>query len=345
MIKQLPLPILMLFIFSFNLVQGQDVHFSQFALTPTLLNPALAGSEKQSQAIINYRNQWKSLGNPYTSFHASLDYALTKINNSNGYLAAGIDITSDKAGASELKQLQSVLSLAYHARIGENSQLGVGLSGGFGQRSVNYSNLQWGSQFDGNAYNGSLAGGEAGGANSISFADIGAGIQWSYSKGERYMSGNDQRKATLGISLLHINQPACSFYSTNEKLNRKFVASGQFLLGIPNSALSILPGFLYSQQGSLTEVLVGTRIRYLLEQESNYTGFEKGKAISLGTFYRAGDAFITSLHLEMGKLEFCVSYDFTLSSLEQANNGRGGMELALKYSFVTANQKGSSKRY
>lgn len=345
MIKKLQLHFTLLLIQMSSLIFAQDVHFSQFRMTPSLLNPASAGSEKQSNAILNYRNQWSSLGKPYTTLHASADYALTKINNSGGYLAAGLDITSDKAGTSELKQLVVNFSLAYHSKVGENSRLSAGLSGGYGQQSVNYNNLQWGSQFDGNIYNPGLSGGELGGINSVGFADLGAGLQWRYDKGERYMSGNDQRKIVLGVSLLHINQPKYSFYKTGEKLSRKFVFNGEMLIGIPNSALAVLPGFLYSKQGPFSEALLGTRIRYLLEQESNYTGFEKGKAISLGAYYRIEDAFITSFNLELGKMEFCLSYDFTISSLKQANRGRGGMEIAWRYAFLNSNQKGSSKRY
>lgn len=324
---------------------AQDFHFSQFSMTPTLINPAAAGSENQSRAFLNYRNQWRSISAPYTTVHASTDMALTKNNASKGYLAAGLDVTNDQAGTSKLRHLQATVSLAYHTRIGENSKLGAGLYGGFAQRSVNYNDLRWGSQYDGNTYNAGLPGGGTDGANSIAFADLGAGVIWSYSKGERYMTGNDQQKYTLGFSVLHANRPSYSFFDTGERLNLKTVLHGDALIGIPNSGLSIVPGFMYAGQGSLSEIMVGTRFRFLLEQESNYTGFQKGKAIAFGTYYRVGDAFIPSVHLEMGKLEFCVSYDFTVSSLTDANNARGGMEIALRYLFAHPLQKGAAKRY
>ncbi len=326
-------------------VVAQDFHFSQFSMTPTLINPAAAGSENQSRAFLNYRNQWRSISAPYTTVHASTDMALTKNNASKGYLAAGLDVTNDQAGTSKLRHLQATVSLAYHTRIGENSKLGAGLYGGFAQRSVNYNDLRWGSQYDGNTYNAGLPGGGTDGANSIAFADLGAGLIWSYSKGERYMTGNDQQKYTLGFSVLHANRPSYSFFDTGERLNLKTVFHGEALIGIPNSGLSIVPGFMYAGQGSLSQVMVGARFRLLLEQESNYTGFEKGKAIAFGTYYRVGDAFVPSVHLEMGKLEFCMSYDFTVSSLTDANNARGGMEIALRYLFAHPLQKGAAKRY
>ena len=85
--------------------------------------------------------------------------------------------------------------------------------------------------------------------------------------------------------------------------------------------------------------------RYLLKEESNYTDFEKGRALSLGVHFRAKDAFIASMLLEIGPFDFGMSYDFNISNLENASSGRGGYEIAIRYSGQNPLRKGAARRY
>jgi type IX secretion system PorP/SprF family membrane protein len=326
-------------------IQAQDIHFSQHWMTPLIQNPSMAGSEENIRAILNYRDQWRSIGTPYKTFNVSVDMALSKITNKTGFWAAGINVFNDKAGESEMGTTQANLSAAYHIFLGENSTLGAGLMAGFAQRSINMDKLKWGSQFDGYSYNSSLPGGEQAESEKISYADLGGGIVWNYSKGEKYMTGNDQRKATLGIAVFHPHKPDYSFYDSGEKLNMKIVLHGDMLIGLPNTPLSVLPGFIYYKQGKLNQLNAGAMVRYLIKEESNYTGFEKGRAFSLGAHFRAKDAFIASMLLELGTFDFGVSYDFNVSALENASSGRGGFEVAIRYTVANPLRKGSATRY
>ncbi|HNM24595.1 MAG TPA: type IX secretion system membrane protein PorP/SprF, partial [Saprospiraceae bacterium] len=43
-------------------VQAQDIHFSQFYMSPLNLNPAMTGVMNCNHRIVaNYRNQWSSI--------------------------------------------------------------------------------------------------------------------------------------------------------------------------------------------------------------------------------------------------------------------------------------------
>ncbi len=326
-------------------IRSQDIHFSQYWLTPLVQNPSHAGSEEDMRTILNYRDQWKSIGTPYRTVNASFDMALSKAAQKTGYWAGGIQVFNDKAGESEMGQLQANLNIAYHVNTGENSTLGAGLMVGYTQRTLNYDGLKWGSQFDGYAYNSSLSPGDQTGSDKLNYFDLGAGLLWKYKKGERYMSGNDQRQATLGVALFHPHQPDYSFNETGDKLNMKMVLHGDMLLGIPNTNLSIVPGFIYYSQGKLNQVNLGAQFRYLLKQESNYTDFESGRAVSLGAHFRAKDAFIASILMELGPLHIGASYDINLSALENASSGRGGYEIGLKYMIDNPLLRGSARRY
>jgi type IX secretion system PorP/SprF family membrane protein len=327
------------------LATAQDIHFSQFWMAPLIQNPAMAGAEYDMQAGLNYKDQWKSVETPYKTINASYDMALSKQDKKDGFWAGGINVFSDKAGDSEMGTLQANLSFAYHLYISDKSKLGLGVMGGFVQRSINYSSLKWGSQYNGYNYDSSLPAGEPLGVTSISYVDLGTGLVWTYDKGEKYMTGNDQVKATAGVAVFHPHQPDYSFYKTGEKLNMKYVAHANVLIGVGNSLLSIVPGFIYYRQGSASELLAGSMFRYLLKAESQYTGFITGSALSFGAHFRTRDAFIASMLLEMGSYSLGVSYDLNTSDLNTASSGRGGIEISLRFLNPNPFLSKSSKRY
>src|SRR4051812_22885472 len=77
---------------------AQDIHFSQLAQTPLLLNPAETALSHNILAIINYKDQWQSISKtPYRTFNVSGDMAFMKKKNGN-HLGIGLDVFSDKAG-------------------------------------------------------------------------------------------------------------------------------------------------------------------------------------------------------------------------------------------------------
>jgi type IX secretion system PorP/SprF family membrane protein len=322
---------LLLFCFLINFViKAQDVHFSQFYMTPLLLNPAEAGARHDMQGVLNYRNQWSSVSNPYTTANLSWDMRLGK-NREKGYSAIGLNINQDKTGFAPLKTFQLSLTYAYHVKLNEKSTLGAGLYGGFMQRSISNSNVQWMNQYDGMAYNAALPSSEPSVSNSMMSPDFGAGLHYGYSKNEKYMTGNDHRKFHMGVSVFHVNQPAYSFYGTGEKLFIKATAYANAEIGLPNSDVSLVPGVVYSIQGPSQELLAGGMLQYKLKGDSKYTGYVQGSAISLGAYYRNKDAVVASFLYKFSQYAIGVSYDLNVSKLKSASNGRGGIEISLRY--------------
>ncbi|HXC03151.1 MAG TPA: hypothetical protein VNZ86_00290, partial [Bacteroidia bacterium] len=92
-------------------------------------------------------------------------------------------------------------------------------------------------------------------------------------------------------------------------------------------------------QGPSMELLAGSLIRYKLKQDSKYTGRNKGTALSLGAFYRAGDAVAATMLLEYSNYAIGWSYDINGSSLQSASHFRGGTEITLR--FVNPNPFGN----
>jgi type IX secretion system PorP/SprF family membrane protein len=319
---------------------AQDVHFSQYHMSPLTLNPALAGAVYEKQGLINYKDQWGSITSPYKTLAASYDMRLDMKKIKKGFWAGGINFFSDKAGDSQMGTLQANLTAAYHVLLNKYNTLGAGMQGGVVQRSINYSALQSGNQYNGNSYNPVLPIGEPFYKPSFTYADIGAGILWAYNNtAEVKVTDNNDFRANAGFSIYHITQPNYSFYSSNEKLQLKYVLHGNVLIGVPNTNVAFVPGFMYYVQGPLKELFTGSLIRYKLKQDSKYTGVHKGAAFSLGVFLRTKDAIIASMLLELSNYAIGMSYDVNTSRLIAATNSRGSFEITLRFTspnpFVT----------
>ena len=56
-----------------SISNAQDIHFSQYNETPSLLNPALTGTQYVIAASAIYKDQWRSVTVPYKTFGASYE--------------------------------------------------------------------------------------------------------------------------------------------------------------------------------------------------------------------------------------------------------------------------------
>lgn len=307
---------------------SQDIHFSQFNMTPLLANPAMAAANNNIEAIINYKDQWRSVGSPYKTGNLSYDMKLGKNIANKGFWGLGFNTYSDKAGDSQMKTTMANISLAYHVKINSYNTLGGGLMGGFGQRSVNYDALQWASQYDGVAYNAALPNAETKGSISFTHSDIGGGLVWGYKKG---VSRSNQIKVNLGVSVFHPHQPGYSFDGTDEKLKMKSVVHGNLFYKFKNTNLSVIPSFVFYSQGKAKEFVIGSLFRHSLKEESIYTDLKKRAALALGLHYRNKDALILSYLLEIGQYTLGISYDVNVSGLKAVTEARGGIEFSLRF--------------
>ncbi len=330
-------------------VKAQDIHFSQFYMSPLTQNPAMAGALNDLQATLNYRDQWKAVPAPFKTMAFSFDMKLNKKKAKKGFWAAGLNFFNDKAGLPQLSTTQGNFTAAYHVLLNKYSKLGIGLQGGFLQRTLISSGLQWGSQYVGGSYNAGTPSGEPGeGSANKTTGDFGTGLMWSYNNtaGDINVTDNHDLKANLGVSVLHINQPEYSFYNTiPEKLYMKYVLQGSALVSIKNTNIAMAPHFMYVLQGKTQEIYAGGLLRYKLKQDSKYTGRNAGSAISLGAFYRAKDAIALNLLFELGQYAFGFSYDVNTSGLTKASGGRGGFEVSLRFINPNPFLYGSHTRY
>ncbi len=327
---------------------AQDIHFSQYYYSPATMNPSMAGAfNGDLRAGINYKEQWKSVATAYKTSAAAVDVKMFKKKWTNGFVGVGLSFFSDKAGDSEMGTTQVNLSVASTRYLNESNSIAAGFQAGYAQRSFSYDKLYWDNQYDPNSstgYNTSLPSNESFTATKFPFFDFATGVSWNFGQGEMYSTANNQFKANAGVSYYHVNKPKYSFYGDpDERLHSKIIVHGGGLVGLKNTNTSVVPSFFYARQGGAQEIVFGTSFRYMLSEDSRYTGRIKESALSLGGHYRVGDAIIVSTMFEMSNYAVGISYDVNTSGLKAASSGKGGMEFFLRY--ITPNpysRKGNS---
>lgn len=323
---------------------SQDIHFSQFDMAPLQQNPAMAGALYGLEVNINYKDQWRTIGAPYKTFACGFDTRITNKRDKDGYFGIGFHLFNDKSGDSQMGTTQGNFSLAYHVQLDEYNTLGAAIQPGFFQRSINFTGLQWGNQFDGMYYDATLASGEMQGSQAFTKYDLGAGLLWTYNntRGDIYVTDNHDLNAHAGFSVFHITTPKYSFLGSQEELYMKFVFHGGLTKSLGDSKVAINPSFFFYKQGPAHELYFGTLFRFLLTQDSKFTGFKSASAFYLGGYYRTRDAITLRLMYEYAGWGFGVSYDVNTSSLKEATNTRGGLELSLRVVTSLSNKPGSN---
>lgn len=324
---------------------AQDIHFSQLSQTPLLLNPAQAGLAHELMAIINYKDQWRSVSsNPFSTFNVSADAGFMK-NKKGSHVGLGLNFFSDKAGDGEMKTTTGQLHLSGVLASGENSFISLGLYGGFGQRSLSYDKLYWDNQYIGGQLDLTAPSFEPTTFANRSYADIGAGLAWYYGTGNNTISSNDAWNITLGVSAQHLNKPVYTYYgNTDMRLPMKIVAHGNGEIGIKNYSLVLEPGYIVVFQGGHHEINAGALVKYWMQEASVYTGRKKPAAFVLGGYYRFSDALNIVTAYEMYPFRIGLSYDVNLSGLTSASQARGGFEFSLRY-MMASDGKNKNKSF
>lgn len=332
-----------------NHLLAQDFHYSQFNENPSLVNPALTGSSHAIRASLVYKDQWRSVTTPYSTYGFSFEAKLKARNwdkvdprrsmtfkKSSSRMAAGLSVYNDKAGDGKLGTFQTNLSFAMAFPLTKVSSLTFGIQASVVQRKLDQSALIYSSQYNGSGYDASMQSGETYTRQSFVYPDLGAGLLWSYGHNEKSIAANNQFKALVGFSAYHLLRPKQNFTgSADDKLYMKYIFHGNILIGIPSTNMAFVPSWMAQFQGPSKEIIGGIMIKYYINEDSKYTGIKKKSAFGLGAYYRNSDALIASALIEMGRFSLGVSYDINLSQLTKATTARGGVEFTLR--FVTPN--------
>lgn len=289
---------------------SQDISFSQFYANPLYLNPAFSGSVGVPRVALQYRNQWHSFNNAFTTYSAAFDIPVKKLQGGiGGYLL------NDAQADGILKMLQINLSYAVFIRLSENYRLHGALQAGYNQNSLNTSRLVFADNLDPNYGNHGSSGELATLTDpNFAFVDFSAGIL-IYSQ-----------RLFYGIAAHHLTEPNQSFYQGIDefaRLDRKYSAHfgarlPVYLYGHNRKKFDISPQFIAQIQGK--------------SQQLNYGIFATKSGITIGTWFRQNfglryDAVIFMVGFMKRSWQINYSYDFTVSGLRGASGGTSEISL------------------
>jgi len=327
---------------------AQDIHFSQFYLSPLNLNPAMTGLMNCNiRLTANYRNQWASVlkSNAYSTYNASYDQKIPVGRYDN--FGVGGTLWGDQAGEANFATTTGKLSFSYSKRMAgsrkEAHYLVVGAEAGLSQRSLSFSKLKWGTQHSGQGtYDPNKPSLEEDNFNrdQFLFADAAAGLLW-------FSVFDENNNFYAGGAYHHLNRADQSFNdSKNDYLYSRFTvhAGGEFEIA---SRLGLVPGVIVMKQGPSFQVNSGTSLKFILG--SGRGNFSNYQAVHFGTWVRISnkvqsgvltDAVILSTRFDYNQFTLGFSYDVNVSALKPASNNNGAFEFALAYKFCGDQRRG-----
>lgn len=330
------------FLFKGSEVRSQDPLLSMQENTPLMINPALTGSEYQLRGIVNYRTQWRALGNPFTTAAGSFDMALNSKNkgrnDKSGTPAVGIQFVTDKSGNPVFKHSMIDLQGAYHVYFNDRTKLGAGISVGLNSMSLDEESGEWGNQYINGQYNPSAAHGEDLASLQQTHINLGGGVVFSQSD-----LGGSKQKAIRSYSV------GAAFYNAGQMqlgsdqifADRQSVRlSGFVRLKVQPSGMkgAFLPSAFYHRQGPSQQILFGSYYQFTLVEGSSFEEVDQ-QAISAGLFYRWNDALIAKVLYQFGDLAAGLAYDVNFSGLKKHTSGRGAIEVMLTYRIKSNSQR------
>jgi len=327
--KTLFISLCFLFVLNMQESKGQDAVFSQYYSSYLYLNPAFAATEPTVTAGFNSRVQWKSVTTPYTTNQASLIIPIykstEKFQNIGGI---GLSVYNNNAGKVGLKTVGANLNAAYVIPINQNNQILTGVQVGFIQKTIDFSQGQWGSQYDPLiGFNSNLASGAYNFVSTVIYPDVGAGFLY-YNKPRREITEKG-KSFYCGFSAYHLNRPNESVIKSQASplpILYKATFGGEFSI---NSTWNISPNILIAKQNGALQINVGTYVTYSLGGTSE--SMLPTKLIA-GAWYRVNDSGIGSIGIGNRFYMIGFSYDMNSSTLRLNSDakGAGAYEVSLK---------------
>lgn len=315
----LPVYMISLFFVAGSPTNAQDLHFSQFMNNPLLTNPANTGFNPDFDYRVgaSYRNQWSSLPVPYKTMSIWGDAQVLRDRFQNGWVGVGGVILRDATGGGGLTSTKAYGSVAYHQELGEGSLLSAGFNVGWASKQIDISHFRWENQWNGKFFDANASSGEAFAYSQIGYLDIQVGLNYAYFV-------NDNLYLNAGVSMMHVNTPRESFFSSDvsdNRVPRRYTGFANASYKV-NDSWIINPNVYYSYQAGSSEVVGGLMAQY------NLSGDGERQLIG-GAYYRVDDAAIGMIGLEWSNLRLTFSYDATTSSMRNYNNGNGAIEFSL----------------
>lgn len=304
-------------------IKGQDPHFSQFDVSPIILNPSYTGMDEgiDSRAVAQLRSSWNTSTTQMTTTSFAFDMPFERF----GF--GGFILNDD--GSRAFNSFNFIASGAY--RITDPNQqkikLTVGLQAGILYKSIKEDELLFENQYNGGNFDPDLPSGESFETYSriMPDANFGFSYQGFYNKGAT--------APYAGFAINHVTYPKESFYNdADSRLPLKYIANIGSKFEI-NEYVTVDPKAYFFKQRNSMEIYTGVSGYYQF-------GVADFRA-STSVYYRWGDAVIAVLGYSYKNFSYLVSYDFTVSELKNYTNPKGVLEFTVVFANTRTKGRGS----
>lgn len=302
-------------------VNAQDLNFSQFYNSPIILNPANTGNHGYNWRFINnYRSQWRSLENPYTTIAVSYDHQYYFYAQRFSW---NIYYVNDQSGDKSLNSNKFYLTGSYHTELGKYLVHG-GLQAGVVIRKFSTENLTFPDQFNvaTGQFDPSMPTEEIPYVENLFYPDLNIGLSINRKSG--------RFKPEFGFAVYHLNNPKESFLDENNHLHNRNVFHFGGVAHITKKTY-MEPWIVLLNNTKSNALLFGANLN-LPFPANNYNL----KHFIVGAFARDGidqetDAAIITAGVKFKYLQIVLSYDYNVSELKTVTNNRGALEFSLIY--------------
>jgi type IX secretion system PorP/SprF family membrane protein len=323
---------------SLSALHAQDIHFSQYNMSPMTLNPANIGNFEGTVRIGGiYRGQWASvIGNKgqYKTPSLWVDAPIITGFRKRDWVGVGLVFFSDKAGAGGLTHTAAKLGASYHLALDKKGNAYLTFGGQYGQasRKLNPEGLR----FEEGIVNPTPAGGYNAGAQVDFLNATEAKSDWTDIDGGVVLRAklNKRMDMSLGYAMYHIGRGKYGLVSggtssggsnSSDEIARRSVITGLFNIKMTDK-FSVAPSFIYQTMSGADEISLQALGAYAFNTEKDID-------LNFGLGYRltGGDAIYPMFGARIKTLRVGLAYDVNISSLNQVSNYRGGFELAANY--------------
>jgi type IX secretion system PorP/SprF family membrane protein len=323
---------------------AQDIHFSQYWMTPIALSPAMTGAHNGLvRAGAVYRNQWFTFGQANYQKPQFITYGVSgEVNFFYNKLhpdkfSVGLSLIGDRAGDGALTTQAALVSIAYHKAIDRYGRhvLALGLQAGFVQKRIFVNDLLFSAQldesnlvFDAARWNQESPAIQPGAdLPPIRYPDANFGIMWSSAPVDRF-------RYYATFSMFHVARPVETFYPElnlgDNRLDHRFSVNFGFELDI-SERFTLSPSFYFQTQAKAREFLMGTALITKMSEEVDLF-FGVWSRVDFETQF---DAVYPVLGVNMEKfgLKTGISYDVNVSDLRLGTNSHGALEITALYTY------------
>lgn len=333
--------ILLMIISSFR-SYSQDIHFSQFYMSPLNLNPAMTGVMNcKTRMIANYRNQWAAVLAKYAYNTYSVSYDQKIPVGREDYFGVGGSLWGDVAGESRFGTTQGRVSLSYSKKMAGSrkkaSYLVIGADGALSSRGISRADLRWPSQITSTGFDPGKDPNEPRFQDTdFLYPDIAAGLLW-------FSVLDDKTNWYAGAAMHHLNRPNVSFLGETVSLYSRYTVHAGLQFEVARK-ISMLPFAVFMSQGPHKSLNAGTNFRFALGPAKI-----SNQSWEVGLWYRVGnkvpsglhsDALILSSRFNYENFNIGFSYDVNISGLSAASRANGAFEFSLVYNICGPESRG-----